>query len=123
MDHDHFKQCPGCRQWLSLRDILTSRELRPLGLVLAESDYDIGLFYFQHEAPQCRSSFVIPADWFESIIDEPIPENVKTGTERCEGRCIRIDDWAACLNDCRHAPYRRLLIRMLKDRKMAITSA
>jgi hypothetical protein len=122
MNREQFKQCPGCHKWLSLQDILTSDEIRPLGLVLSESDYETSLFYFQHEAPECRSSFVIPADWFESIIDEPIPDKIKTGTEHCEGRCIHIDDWTACKNDCHHAPFRRVLVRMVEERKMLTRS-
>ena len=122
-DQEHFKFCCGCGTWLSQQDILSNPEVRPLGLVLEESDYETSLMYFQHEVPKCRSSFVIPAQRFDSIIDELIPEKVKTGTKRCEGRCIRIDDWAECQNDCHHAPFRRLLIRMAENRKMMINPA
>jgi hypothetical protein len=120
MDPAHFKQCPGCHKWLSLQDMLSNPDIMPLGLVLADSDYDTGLYYFQHEVPECRSSFVVPAEWFAPIIDEPIPQKVMTGSEHCEGRCVRIEDWAECKNDCHHAPFRRLLILMMENRKMAI---
>ena len=121
MDPVHFKQCPGCHKWLSLQDMLSNPDIMPLGLVLADSDYDTGLFYFQHEVPECRSSFVIPAGWFVSILDEPIPEKVKIGTKHCEGQCLHIDEWAECHTDCHHAPFRRLLIRMMENRQMVIT--
>lgn len=122
MDHEHFKMCPGCGKWLSLEDILVDPDIRPLGLTLDDADFENCWFYFQHEVTQCRSSFVVPASWFAPIVEEPIPPIVKTGTERCEGRCVRIDDWAECHNDCHHAPFRRLLMRMAENRRMAISS-
>jgi hypothetical protein len=116
-----FKQCPGCGQWFSMTDLLESSEIRPLGLTFESADYEHNFFYFNHVVAGCGTTFLISSQRFIPAIDEPIPPQVKTLGEGCEARCVRLDDWLECHNDCFHAPFRRLLRRMGRNRNIPMS--
>ena len=116
-----FKECPKCGMAFSMRDILEGPTVKPLGLTFEESDFETNLYLFAHAVPECGTTFMIPAIKFTSVIDEPIPEEIRTGRPDCEGRCTNIDDRLECKNDCLHAPFRRLLIQMVEEKKAALT--
>lgn len=111
-----FKECPACGLGLSIQDILEDPTIQPLGLTFESSDLETNLYYFDHVVPGCHTTFMIPAIKFTSIIDEPIPEEIRTGQPGCESRCTNITDWLECKNDCFHAPFRRLLIKMVETK-------
>lgn len=120
MDQQNFKQCPRCGQWFSMRDLLQNPEIKPLGLTFESSDYETNLFYFEHTVENCRTTFIVPSIKFIPAIDEPIPTQVKTLREGCEGWCVKLEEWLECQNDCFHAPFRRLLRRMARNRNIPV---
>lgn len=120
MSDERFKRCPACDQWFTLKDILDNPELEPVGLSFEEGFPQANLFYFQHANGLCNSSFVIPVAQLIQLIDEPIPENILGGTDKCSAHCTQLDDWAACGQDCYYAPFRRFLINLIKRKGLSV---
>ncbi len=120
VDDKSFKQCPTCNQGFSIRDIFEDPTIRPLGLALDDSDLETNLYFLNHQIPGCGTTFIVPAVKFTAIVGEAIPEKIRTGQPDCEGHCNNMDDWRECKNDCLHAPFRRLLVRMEKEKKAAL---
>ena len=119
MKDKSFKECPNCGEAFSMQDILEDPTLRPLGMTFEESDLETNLYFFAHAVPECGTTFLIPAVRFIDAIDEPIPEEIRTGRPDCEARCTNLSDWMECKNECFHAPFRRLLIRMIEQKRAA----
>ncbi|MBD3403481.1 hypothetical protein GF420_11340 [candidate division GN15 bacterium] len=78
---------------------------------------DLNSYYFTHTAAGCGTTFGIEVEKFEKFITEPIPSEIKAGGAGCHGHCTSINDLEECHNECRYAPYRRLLLRMLEKLK------
>jgi hypothetical protein len=110
----HVKKCPGCGEEFTLRRLLESSDIRPEGLSFEQKYPELNMFYFTHTAPDCGTTFVIPVGVFLTVLDEPVPSDILAGTAVCENHCLHIDDWTACSQNCYYAPFRRLLISMIK---------
>lgn len=104
------KVCPKCGTGLSLDDILTGRDVLPVGMLLERRSSPHSLFFFTHAPPDCGTTFTLPVDLFADLIEEPLPEDVLAGHIGCPGHCTRLDDLAACDQPCRNAPFRRFLL-------------
>ncbi|MBI4865079.1 MAG: hypothetical protein HY815_33195 [Candidatus Riflebacteria bacterium] len=117
MDDARFKQCPLCRSWLSLGDILRSPEVVPTGMTFVGPGNDRKLVYFfSHRRPECDTTFHIPVAEFLTEITEPVPLACLAGTPTCQRRCIRREDLELCGESCSSAPFRRFLVNVLLKR-------
>ncbi len=110
------KICPYCNASFTIEDIFHSESVLPLGMSIPESGKDTAYFYFQHDIPSCGTSFVVPVEAFRDWISELIPEFLKFDTNACEGHCRNLTDMRLCSQDCRNAPFRRLMAMMIKCR-------
>lgn len=111
------KTCPGCGTAFTLRQVLESPDIEPIGMQLEDSDHAWNFYYFNHRCPTCGSTFLIPVLDFLPLISEPVPDLALNGTESCERHCTRIDDLAECSAPCRYAPFRRFLLKMRDDHR------
>lgn len=107
-----LKRCPGCGDEFGLSDFIDNPSLQAIGMQFEDTDFENNLYYFNHECPHCGSTMVVSVLAFLPLIDEPIPEDILAGRERCEGHCMRIDDLAACQSACKYAPFRRFLLKL-----------
>lgn len=108
--------CPFCGAQFSAAALLQDPEVAPIGMTLEDGEAHWNFFYFNHLRPDCGSTFTVRADELNCLLTEPAPPDIKTGEPGCEGRCTRVEDHEACLNDCHWAAYRRLLITMIDTR-------
>jgi len=115
------KTCPMCGQVLTIQDIASTPAIRPIGMSFDEK-MEFNLIYFQHEVEGCGTCFTIPVLDLADLIDEPIPAEALTGTAHCERHCERVNDLSVCRQECRYAPFRRLLISLIR-RRAAQTAA
>jgi len=111
-----LKRCPLCKEWLSGETILTDPRVHPLGMTV-EPDVQLYLYYFRHDAPHCGTTFVVPITDFTQFILEEIPPRPLAGTRCCARRCAKLEDLSDCSQPCTYAPYRRLLLWMIKQRQ------
>jgi hypothetical protein len=112
-----IKQCPNCGEWFSLRDLLENPEIEPVGMSFESADSELNVYYFRHMSERCGSSFVVPVYEFAGLLPEPINAKIRRGLPDCESHCITVDDLAACSQQCMYAPFRRLLLSMLRADK------
>jgi len=108
-----IKKCGLCQIWFDAHDIVYSPDIKPLGVAFMDELDDRAYYFFQHTVSGCGTSFVVCADDLIEFITESIPPNQLTGTENCEGHCVRLDDLQECHQQCRLAPYRRFLLHMI----------
>ena len=104
----------------SLRALLESPEVAPIGMQIEDTDHAWNYYYFNHECPSCGSTFTIPVLDFLPFISEPVPDLVLTGTETCQRHCMKIGDLMECHNACRYAPFRRFLLNLRRERAMPV---
>jgi hypothetical protein len=114
MTDEIVKKCTYCQMSMTARQIVDEPTVRPIGTAFFE-DGGPGTHYyfFQHETPDCGTSFVVDVEHFKQFIAEPIPEKVLTLGPTCEGNCASILDLDGCGQECHFAPFRRFLFKML----------
>ena len=107
-----LKECPKCGMQICKSDIFELHELKPIGMALHSETLERAYYYFVHEIEECGTTFVLPIVDFIDCIEEHVPEKLNAGTQNCPGHCLAIDDLSTCQNECSHAPFRRLLMKM-----------
>ena len=117
---EKFMQCPYCKAWLSSREIIEDESVEPMGLRLGDDDIEWNYYFFRHRTADCGTTFTMNAEEFDSFLTEPVPNKIRTGQDNCEGLCITMKDHEECSQECHWAPYRRFLIRMMKNRQSAL---
>jgi hypothetical protein len=120
MNAKKIKQCKGCEQWFSADEIVNDPDIRPIGMSFLANDFKRAYFFFQHEIPECRSSFLVDVTLLDQYIDEYIPKASLILTEDCARHCVRLEDLDNCQNACHNAPYRRFLLKMIEIKKKVI---
>ncbi len=88
----------------------------------ADNSVEWSYYFFQHEVPNCGSSFLVRVDEFRPLIHEGIPTEKMTFRGCCEEHCVSLNDLSDCKNECYFAPFRRLLIRMIAAKERARTA-
>ncbi len=112
-----IKQCPNCGEWFSLRDLLENPEIEPLGMSFESTDSELNVYYFRHTFERCGSSFVVPVYEFAELVPGPLPAKILRNRSECEGHCTTVDDLTACSQQCMYAPFRKLLLSMLRTKR------
>ncbi len=124
MTEEVVKQCACCRTIFTAMGLVNDPAVRPIGTAfLDEKGTHTHYYFFQHETPQCGTSFVVDVEHFRQFITEPIPEQVLRLGPKCEGRCVRVDDLNECRQECHFAPFRRFLLRMIAQKLARIQRA
>lgn len=111
------KSCTNCGESFTLEQLATDPLLVPIGMAFEEGEEEIAYYYFQHEIPECGTSFLVPVNVFRPLITERIPANLLVGCEHCEEHCANINDLQACGQPCSNAPFRRFLLKMIEVKK------
>ncbi|MFH2056681.1 MAG: hypothetical protein ABIJ61_12030 [bacterium] len=112
---EFLKICNFCKRTFSPQQLLDDPDVKPIGM-LYDSELAIAYYLFQHEVPDCGTSFTVNVQNFRNLLAEKIPHRRHTMTEECLRHCANIDDFEECRLDCEFAPFRRFLLQMI-DRK------
>lgn len=117
MDTQRLKKCPMCQTWFSLDDILENPEIVPIGMMFEPNHPEASFYYFNHMRSDCGSTFVVPVETVASLINESIPPDYLSGSDQCSNHCTQLDDLNVCQVECHHAPFRRFLQQLIKNRR------
>jgi hypothetical protein len=106
-----FKRCPKCGvEWPTREAFLSDYSLETIGYQVSFEDLVEGIFLFQHS---CGTSLGIAAGEFRSLYDGEVFQERATGTDKCPGFCLRIDELRACPAQCECAFVREILQSVL----------
>ena len=108
-----IKQCTGCQIRLPLDEIISSPEIKPIGITFSKDRPDSAYFLFEHDSDRCGVTFTIDVNDFLPFITEEIPLEKLIRTRGCSHYCADLDDINDCHDKCYYAPFRRLLFRMM----------
>jgi hypothetical protein len=116
MSEKHIKECGLCKNSFTAHDLIFDPNLQPIGM---SYDYksNVAYYFFQHNSPNCGTSFIIDTRLFIDFIDEEISPKSMFRTKPCKNHCVHLDDLETCENECFHAPFRRFLLYMIKQKK------
>jgi hypothetical protein len=118
---DIVKKCNCCQMSMTARQIVADPAIMPIGIAFIEAaDQVTHYYYFQHETPDCGSSFMVDVEHFRQLIDEMIPEKVLTSGPHCEGHCVNVGDLSDCGQECFFAPFRRFLLKMIIEKSTEV---
>jgi hypothetical protein len=110
-----FKSCSYCRSdWASLDDFMRDPEVRPLGLVIHFRDAYRSLLLFNH---RCGTTLALRADELRDRLP-PLDGPSLAGQPTCNNLCLRFEELGECDQPCRHAPLRKLLAEMRRERAL-----
>lgn len=112
----NFKQCPNCKQWLSIDDFINNIEIQPIGMKMDNNTFALNLYFFNHLKKKCNTTFAMRVDDFKEYITENIPKEILSQTEECQDHCTQLNDLMVCNNNCAYAPYRRFLMNLIDNR-------
>ena len=113
---DSFLVCSCCGvSWDERDDILDDPRLDLVGFQVDFSGSSNGFFLFNHIVEECGTTIVVEVDLFADLRSVVHFEENQCGTNRCPGRCGRIDDLVRCTQPCRNAWVRELAI-IIRDR-------
>ena len=105
-----FKTCSVCRQtWKDRKSFLGDAEVVLVGYQVNFGELQAGLFLFNHERPQCRTTLAINAEAFLDLYDGPIFDERATGTAECSSYCLQESNLSLCPTKCECAYVREVL--------------
>ncbi len=105
---DTFKNCPHCgKRWHSRSQFLDDTELQLVGYQVDFDHLKLGLLLFNHHP--CKTTLAIRAESLKDLYDGPTYTKRGTGTDACQGHCLRQEDLDPCLVLCECAWVREIL--------------
>ena len=110
-----FKECVKCgREWVSRSEFLSDPSLSLLGYQVDFRELEEGLFLFNHDSEDCRTSMAVRAGEFADLYTGPMFTVCMTGSDECGGHCLHVNDIAPCPNECECA-YVRSILQIVKE--------
>lgn len=106
------KQCPGCKTWLSLDDLMFSPRVIPQGMQLDPSDHAECYFQFAHLDGHCMTSFLMHSSEVVHLCDLLAAESAEDQKFSCPGYCTEIHELASCRQSCSHRHFRQFLLSL-----------
>lgn len=116
MNKKTIKECPKCNLNITLDDLLYNENIEPIEMSICEDDHSLNLMYFNHNIKNCFTTFAVYVEIFKPLLNEPIPPEIKTGTEGCNGHCSDLNDTSICNNNCTWSPYRRFMNQLIEKK-------
>ena len=117
MSYQKFQRCPGCREWLSVDDILRNPYVRPISLRVADQDPGSRGILFVHDIQSCRASFLMPFSKLSPLLPNSSNGNGSGPDPDCNSQCEVDFDGEVCSRDCTYAHYHRFLLDIINQRE------
>jgi len=113
--NDKFKKCPKCGTvWHERQSFLDDHEVQVIGYQVDFDDLELGLFYFNHDRSDCRTTLAVHAKFFTDLYNGEIFHERLTGTAACPGHCLYHEDLEPCPLHCECA-YVRETLQIIKN--------
>jgi hypothetical protein len=95
---------------------LNDASIRLVGFQASFNPNHRGLYLFNHIAPdnRCNTTLAVEVDTFMSLYDGPMYEEIRVGSEVCDGHCATVDDLEQCNAHCRNASARELMLKLFR---------
>jgi hypothetical protein len=111
---DDFKRCSCGEFWKTRDEFLADPNISMSGYMAHFEDLHLGLFLFQHNRDDCKTSLAIQAGEFEGLYEgETFEENLR-GTDACPEYCSHKAVLEPCPAKCECA-WVREVIQIVKD--------
>ncbi len=121
MSNEFIKECNLCKMKLTAQDIIHDPDIQIIGMLYGREE--VNSFYcFQHNTPECGTSFIMDVKLFDDFIQEKLPQKSEYEEHGCGSRCIHVEQLTGCESECYHAPYRRFLVYMIEQKKKSRAS-
>ena len=114
MTNKSIKACGKCNERFTARDFVEHPDLIPIGMMFVGEEANQAYYLFQHETEACGSTLALRVSVLGEFVAEPIHERLLAQTDYCERHCVNLNDPDTCDQDCRMAPYRRLMARLME---------
>lgn len=102
-----FKICSKCGfVWPDKTSFLNDPDISIIGYQVDFEELKAGLFLFHHV---CGTSLAIKAEAFQDLYDGPMFTEKLSGTENCDGYCLRKSDLRPCPAKCECAYVREIM--------------
>mgnify|MGYP006971722401 CR=1 FL=1 len=114
-ENSPFKVCPSCRHvWATRGDFLSDPAVSVVGYQAHFVSLELGLFYFNHDVPECGTTLSLPAQAFLDMYAGPLFTERQTSGPNCPGHCLHDDDLEPCPRRCECA-YVRTVLRQVRE--------
>jgi len=115
-----IKKCAYCKAELTIEDIIKSPQIKPIGMAFNDINTRAAFYFFQHDVPECGTSFLINVEEFAEYVNSPPDLEKLSMSDCCEEHCVSIDDFNSCQQACHYAAYRAFLLKMIEDKGRGI---
>ena len=106
-----FKKCPLCNHlWQKREDFLADSDLEIIGYQVCFEGVKEGLFLFNH---RCNTTLALKVQAFDELYEGVRYDFAATGTDKCSGFCLHIEELNACNAKCKYA-YVREIIQIIR---------
>lgn len=117
---DFFKKCSCCGEvWRHRDDFIEDTALYLNGYMADFKVLEKGLFYFTHLVEGCRSTLVVPANYFLDLYSGEGYASVKSGRDDCPGHCLDAKCLDRCGAICEYAFVREVIHIILKKKNQS----
>jgi len=107
-----FKICPKCAYtWKTRDEFLEDPFVCLVGFQFNFKETESGYFLFNHilEDDRCDTTMMVAVEPFLSLNKGPMFNEIKFGSEECEGHCKNISDLSLCSVECKNAVARKIM--------------
>jgi len=111
-----FRTCPYCEtEWRDYNDFLADKDLVIEGYHANIHKPEDGVIVLSHLCESCGGSIGIRVGKLAELYDLTRFDELKFGTDECEGHCETFSDIASCSQDC-SMRWVRDTLQMMKNR-------
>jgi hypothetical protein len=112
MNREPLKQCPGCKQWLTLHQILHDSNISPQGIIIDPHDYTQCYYHFIHLRGNCLSSFLVHSATIRQATSLAKSTSLSKYHAHCPGFCTEMTELATCRADCTLRLHREFILAL-----------
>lgn len=112
MTNQPLKQCPGCKQWLTLHELMHDSSISPLGIQIDPLDQDQCYYQFIHLRDHCLSTFLIHSSTIRQVVGPADSSTLPQPEHPCSGFCTEMHELASCRANCSLQLHRDFILSL-----------
>jgi hypothetical protein len=96
-----FKKCSGCsKHWANRDEFLSDPNVQLIGYQVNFDALDTGFFMFNHVHGKCMTTMAMHTGLFRDLYKGEVYRVRETGSVKCPGYCLHIDNLEVCPAKC-----------------------